>query len=640
MAGYFRETCMRSKKRQSSSLIALFVIASFVVNTTPVAAQDIVNTQDVTSGSSVFVFRKSSKAPQVRSSSKSKTTGQRNVAQKKETRKKIREQVAVVRKEKPRPRNTATNPKTPPPTNTNTPKTVSKVEASKTFASAGEIYLDQNNLDKAVEFFKKSAELDPKNASAKLGLSEAYTLKGDQVLDTGNAETSAFYYEEAVKANPNNSAAHAGLGEVFDAAGKNDRALTSYERALALDPTLTELFAPLGILYFQKGEIAKAEDYLTKIQAVNPDDSEVQYFYGLILTKQNRDADAINAFKRSIAKIPTAEAHLYLGEAYDRMNNDRAAMSEYQNAINLNPRFAEAYYNLGVAKYNREKYMEAIVDYKEAIKLKNDYADAHANLAETYRQLGTDEKDPKKKRDWFGLAIGSYQLATTFIKDDPELYSAYGYTLGRLGNWNQAIDTLQKAVTPRADAVDYTNLGWAYYNAAQEDIRMKQDAASRVKLASARTALEKAVSLNKNFEAAYLNLGITQTDLGDFAGSIASLENAIRLRKNWVPALNELGIAFFKTNKFAEAADQFERATKIDEKFVPALFMLARSEFARGRNKEAKKAQDKLRKLNPNLAKQLDVIFSGAVMNEVQNKVDSEIQKKNPLNKIPRPRFP
>jgi superkiller protein 3 len=289
-----------------------------------------------------------------------------------------------------------------------------------------------------------------------------------------------------------------------------------------------------------------------------------------------------------------------------------------------------------VAYYNREKYLDAVAAYQEAIKYKNDYAEAHANLAETYRQLGSDERDGVKKRDWFGKAIGEYSIAVAFIKDDTELYSSYGYTLGRLGRWTQAIDALKKAITPRSDAVDYSNLGWAYYNGSQEDAKTKQEAASKQKLQEARAALEKAVSLDNKFEAAYLNLGITQNDLGDFAAAVISLQTALKLHKNWTFALNELGIAFRKLDRLDEAVEQFKKATDSDSNFAAGYYNLAESEYRRGHTKEAKKAQDKLRKLNPNLARQLDVIFSGAVLNQVQN----QVQQNNPLNKIPKPKFP
>jgi tetratricopeptide (TPR) repeat protein len=589
----------------------------------------------------VFVFRQSRKAPQTRSTGKAKNAPKRDVAQRQVTRKKVHEQVAAIQKAKPRPR--ATKVENPPPTTTaKVPKTQSRTDASKVFAGAGETFLDQNDLDKAIEFFKKSVELDPKNAPGKLGLSEAYARKGDDVLDkTGTPETALFFYEEAVKANPNNAAGHSGLAEVFDSMGSSDKALASYEKALALDPALTQLYSPMGILYYQKGDMAKAEPLLAKALAIDPNDGEAQYFNGLILAKQNRNDEAINAFKITLAKnANSAEAHLALGEAYDRTDRDREAMIEYKEALRINPRYPEAYFDLGVANYNREKYTDAAANYQEAIRLKNDYADAHVNLAETYRQLAMDERDANRKKDLFNKAVGSYRLATAFVKNDTEMYSSYGYVLGRLGRWNDAIDTLKMAMTPESDAIDYSNIGWAYYNASQEDSAYQRADQAKLKLQEARTALERSVSLDRNFEAAYLNLGITQNDQGDFTAAVASLQNAVRLKKNWTFALNELGIAYRKLNQLDNAVEQFKRVTEIDNNFTSGFYNLAESEFRRGHTKDAKKAQDRVRKLNPNLARQLDVIFSGAVLTDAQRKVENKVNDANPVNKLPKiPKF-
>jgi len=605
---------MKFKRQRQRSLLAFFVFGTFLLNSFPVRAQDIVSTsEDLTSASSVFVFRQSRKAPQARSSYKNKAGGQRSSAQKSETRKNIQAQIAA--NQKPRQRNT-----------TGGAKTAGLEKTSKEFAAGAEVHMDNKNFDEAIKLFEKAVEFDPKNNPAKLGLSEAYVQKGNQVLNSDKPETAVFYYEKAVKANPNNSGAYAGLGECYDAAGNNEKAQENYEKALAIDPGLTELYAPLGILYFLKGEVAKAENYLTKIRAVRPDDPETEYFYGLILSGQNRNEEAMAAFQRSLAKDPTPEAHLYLGEVYDRLDRDKEAVAEYQEAIRLNPRYAEAYYNLGVAHFNRGKYLDAAAAYQEAVKIRNTYGEAYANLAETYRQLGLEEKnDARIRRDWFNKAISSYGIATSFIKNDPNLYSNYGFLLGFQRKWEPAIEALKKAVTPQSDAIDYTNLGWVYYNASRDDEQRRQMAISqkntaeaeaaqsarRQKLQEARINLEKAVSLDSKFAYAYMNLGIVQSELDDNAGSVTTLQTALKLRKSWPQAFNELGVAYYRLNKYDEAAENFRKATEEKKDYIEAYINLAKSEFKRGRTKEARKAQDKVRELNPNAAKLLDLFFKG-----------------------------
>ena len=90
-------------------------------------------------------------------------------------------------------------------------------------------------------------------------MSEALVVKGDETLERTGAQNAAALYEESLKLNDKNAAAYASLAEIYDEQNQNDKALANYEKALALSPELTELYAPVGILYMQKGEIAKAE---------------------------------------------------------------------------------------------------------------------------------------------------------------------------------------------------------------------------------------------------------------------------------------------------------------------------------------------------------------------------------------------
>jgi len=647
------------KRRTVNSVAALLILCGFIWNLVGISAQDIVSSDDISGGSSVFVFRKSSKVPQTKASSRAQPL-KRSLAQRTETRKKVREQISTVAKIQPTRKRTPKvdpalvaaalstganrNPRAPgvkSPQEKKPAPEASKEQASIALAGAAEVYLDRKEIDKAIEYFKESIRLNPQNSAATMGLSEAYVRKGDDALENISPESSTFFYDEAIKLDAKNSAAYAGLGQAKDALQQDDQALTNYLKALELNASLSELLGPVGTIYFQKGEIALAESYLMKAVAARPEDPDTQFYLGLVRFKQNRNEEAISAFRNAIAQNPnSAENHYYLGEVFDRIDRENEAIAEYKEAVRINPKYVDAWFDLGVANYNRGRYDEAIAAYTETLRLKNDHAEAHANLADVYRQLATATKEPAKRNELFGKANGEYSIAAVFIKNDPDLLSAWGYCLGRVGRWASTIDVLNKAVVLSPDASDYTNLGWAYYNSAQKDLRENKTADANSKLLLAKSTLEKAVSVNDRFEAAFLNLGITYTDLGDYNAAVNALKTATGLRKNWVIGINELGIAYRRLSNFDDAVSQFKRATDIDEKFAPGFYNLAEAEFRRGNVKEARKAQDKLRKLNPNLANQLEVILSGAVLSQPKQQVENKVNENNPTKKLPKPKRP
>lgn len=639
---------MNNQKRWQKVFLSAFIIWTILTNSLPAASQDIVTSEDISGGSSVFVFRQSRKAAQTkaayRNSAVSRTTAQRS-----ETRRKLAAQANVVAKTQ-RTRTKQVDPtlaaanKTPKnsggkKTNGNQTKTITEAQSSALAAGAAETYLDRNDYDQAIGNFQTALEFDPKNQNAKLGLSEAYTRKADETIEKVAPESAIPLYQEAVKYNDKNAAAFAGLGEVYDSLGDNEKALANLEKANSLNAGLTEIYAPLGILYFQKGEIAQADTYLTKASAANPNDADARYYLGLVRFKQNNNDQALVALNQTVKERPDfAEAHYYLGATLDRLDNRKAdAIAEYNKAVAVNPAYLEAWFDMGVANYNQGNYEAAADDYNKVIKLKNDYAQAYFNLAETYRQIAMNSNVPAIRAENFALANGKYEIAALSIKNDADLYSNWAFCLARVAKFNLAIEKLNMAVSLNPDAADYSNLGWAYYNAAQFDIRVKKDDAfAKSKLQLGKTALQKATALNPKFKAAFLNLGVTSTDLGDFQGAVNALKIAVELQDDWLPANNELGLAYRQLNDFDNAASQFKKVTKLDDNFAAGWYNLGEAEYRRGNIKEAKKAQEKLKQLKANnLANSLQILISGAVLQKSKSEIKNKIQQKNPLNKIP-----
>ncbi|MEP6901369.1 MAG: tetratricopeptide repeat protein [Actinomycetota bacterium] len=603
---------MKRENQRQRWIFTLVLVFAFLINGLSLQAQDVVTSEDFTGGSSAFVFKSARKAAQKKVAF---TAVKRTKTAKLETSKRIIKQTVTVAKVNPkRTKSKEVNPNTIP-LDSVAFKRKSPQETSVIFAGVGEYYLNQDDIDKSVEFFRESAQLDEKNGNAKTGLSEALTRKGDDLLSKENYEIAKLLYDEAVKINPKNAAAQAGLAEIYSSKDDTDGAIASYEKALSFDADLTELNAPLGVLYFQKGEIAKSEIFLQKAVAANPNNAETQFFLGLLRYKQERYEDAVSAFKRSLELDPNnAEIHYYLGEAYDHLKSDKEVIDEYQKAVGLNPKYTEAWFDLGVAYFNRDRLSEAINAYKEAIKLKPNYGEAHANLADVYRL--TNKLDE---------AIGEYRLATTFIKTDAELFSKFGYVAARRATnpayksfWKTAIDNFEKAVALTPDYIDYTNLGWAYYNSAQTSLKDKNETEYKANLIKARDSFEKANTLKpipKVAAAINLNLGMTLTDLGDYQSSINALKLATDLQKDWLPAINELGIAYRKSGDLENAVKQFRKAIDTDDKFAPAHFNLAESEYRRGNLKEAKKEYQKLKTLNrPDLVSGLELVTNGGIL--------------------------
>ena len=628
---------MSNSRYAFKAAFSALILFSFFINSIPVKAQDIVASDDISGGSSVFVFRQSRKAQQSKFASRNFVA--RSQTQKNASRKNVSDAIARVnRTRKTDPNNTVAYNQTKETktgkTGTDTPvsKALTKAQLSDQVAGFGDAYLSNKNYDEAIRAYRSALVHNPKNPKAKLGLSDALAAKGSDVQEKNGADASLNYYEEAKTVNPQNAAAYAGLGGAYEDLNNTDSAIQNYAQAVKLDPDLKEIYAPLGALYYEKGEIAKADEFLSKAVA----DDQSQYLLGVIRYKQNRNTEAETALKESLKLKQSAEAHYYLGEVYDQINRSKDSIAEYNEAVRINPRYAEAWFDLGASYYNHGEFENAIVAYEKAVALKNDNPEAFENLADAYRQV----RQYQKAEGNYNIAVGSIDRTDRRNKDPKgtaDLYSKLGFIQGRLQRWGAAVISLENAVKISPDGYDYTNLGWAYYNAAQIDKASKRQADATTKLTRGREVLQKAVDMNVNNAGTYMNLGLTQNDLGEYDNAVNSFNKALSLRANWVPALNELGFAYRYLNKLDDAVKNFRLATENDSKYYPAFYNLAEAEYRRGNTKEAKKAQEALRKIDPNsryiqnLSKQLDVIFMGAVLTnpaqQLENKVKSKIPK-------------
>jgi tetratricopeptide (TPR) repeat protein len=653
-------------------IVSLFLVWTFVCNSLPVVqAQDFISTSDdVSNGSSVFVMRQSRKANQAKVAFV-RTKTKRTVVERKETRKKVKDQVVIIKKSKPvRPK--AKPPKKPvlpgvKPPQKNVPPTPPQIDTSEAFAAGADTYLERNEIDKSVALYRKSLEFNPKNTSAKQGLSEALTAQADTMLDKAlspdenateefSPQSAAQLYLQATELDDKNAAAYAGLGEAYDSIEDKegstenaDKAISAYEKAVSLSAELTEVFAPLGMLYFQKGEIAKADNYLAKAVASNPNDSETQFFLGLVGYKKNDNDSALSALKNSIRIRPDfADAHYYLGEVYDRLGKDKEAIDAYNDAVKINPKYVEAWFDLGVANYNRGNYDEAIKAYKEVKKLKNDYTDAWLNLADVYRQLGDANKGTAAALPNYQAANSEYAAGVVFAErskdysdiQKAEIFNKFAYCLGKTASWDIAIKQLNKAIAIKADDIDYTNLGWAYYNAATKALTEKNQPKTIEMLKLAKDALQKATTLNPKSVGGLFNLGVTHEGLGEFQAAVDALKQVNELKDSWDIARYELGYAYNLANDMSNASAQFKRATELNKDFVEAFYQWGLAENALGRKDSAKEILKKLKTFkSPKaslLAQTLDLTIKGAVLNKGKREVENKINEVNPLKKIPK----
>lgn len=600
---------MSRGKQIIRSFFSLLALASLNSNILVVRATDLVPSDDLTNGASVFVFRDSRKKPQEKAGGAAfRAHASGSVAR----RDKLKAQLASVKQKK----SAQTQSRQAELAKVRARERNVRLKLSNTLTARADAMMVKGDITGATTNYREALKANPKNADAMTGLSEALTVKGVEIAGDTNNEAALPYLEEAAKNDPKNSVAFAKLGEVYDTKGANDKAVVNYEKALAIDPELTSLYVPLGLAYIESGDTAKAETYLAKADAAGMDTSDAKFARIDALSKQNKNPEALAALDQMIKAQPqNGEAYYQRAVIYDRTNQTDKAVDSYKEAVRVDPQMSAAWFDLGVIYYNKGDYNNAMNAYQQSLRVDNTNAQAHANLASTFRQM---ERYPE--------ANAEYKQAEANGMKTPDLYSEWGFCLGKTSEWDKSVARLETAQTMSPTAIDDTNVGWAYYNAGQADKAKKNDAAAQANLTKGKTSLQKAVQKDPNLDAAYLNLGATDNSLGDHDDAVVALNQAVKLHNDWVLALNQLGLAYRGTNSLALALAQFDRVVTIDGNNVMGLFNLGSAQYANGDKKNAKKTQDRLRKLNPSLADQLGNIIAGVVVDEAGRQIRKRIR--------------
>lgn len=143
-------------------------------------------------------------------------------------------------------------PALPGPAKTNDVGTANSVPAARKAAVAyylkGREYFDSGALNKAVDSYLQSLELEPRAAEVFLSLGHAY-------LKLKNNQEAGKMFKEATLLNPELTEAHYGLGLHYLMLGRNKKAADSFKRATLLRPDMAKAHYGLALAYQELGKL-------------------------------------------------------------------------------------------------------------------------------------------------------------------------------------------------------------------------------------------------------------------------------------------------------------------------------------------------------------------------------------------------
>jgi len=203
------------------------------------------------------------------------------------------------------------------------------------FSVLGAAYFRIGNLDEALKAYRKITELEPNNVLGPLNIGAVLFSQGKyeecipafrKALELqpswetySNLGTAYFYlkrlqesvdaFERAVELNPNQEVAVGNLADAYRAAGQQEKAAATYDKAISLalkelevNPRNAAAMASLALYYAKKGNTSRASDFIGRARGIDANNVEYIYSEAIVRTLAGQTQEAIQSLRLAFEK--------------------------------------------------------------------------------------------------------------------------------------------------------------------------------------------------------------------------------------------------------------------------------------------------------------------------------------------------
>lgn len=198
-------------------------------------------------------------------------------------------------------------------------------------------------------------------------------------------------------------------------------------------PVFAQTDRDTGIQLYKNGNFDKAISSFKKAVKVDPRDFQGWTYLGLTYLKQNEIKAAIKALKTAAQLNPNeTTVHIGLGYAYLAQNKLTEARTSGDLALKLEPKGAEANYIIGVVNFRNASYTAAYDRANAALAVAPEFSQAYLLKAQSLvisfvQQANTVMKPPESRYSLLQEAEESLSKYLTFapLSEETSLYKEY-----------------------------------------------------------------------------------------------------------------------------------------------------------------------------------------------------------------------
>lgn len=324
-----------------------------------------------------------------------------------------------------------------------------------------------------------------------------------------------------------------------------------YMKNLNKRQTLGCFFNNLGNVYSEIGDVDTAMLALERAVQINPSLSESQANLGNIYLQKNRVNDAILRYKSALDLNPgDPKTHNNLGNAYMAADELNAAATSYRQAIQLDPNFVDAYRNMGLLLTRQERYSQALSYLNQALTLNAGDAEVYSQIGELYYRMKE-----------YGNGLEQFRKAVALQPDSAEAHYGLGICYGGLKQTAQEIQSYTQALTLKPTMLAaLVDLGTAYFNQGAYDQAIRY--------------YREAVTAKPDDPRILFNLGSAYLKKDQYDLAVKAYLQVIRMDPKTGDAHHALAYGYYMLGNYAEAQSHANAAKRLGTK-VPEDLLLA-----------------------------------------------------------------
>ncbi len=319
------------------------------------------------------------------------------------------------------------------------------------YIQLGKISAQKGKFEDGIQYLHTGIDLVCDNRNSEDSQLDGYLNLAEIYTNQGNWDRAVHTYQQAIALSPKSVKAHWQLAQVLQL-----QSIAHQQEALDLEPTLMDVSQhfDLGINFSNQGRLDWAIRAYQRVIRLKPDWAEAHCNLGNALSSVGRLEEAAKSLKKAIALNPNLiEAFSNLGNVLVKLGDINAGIDYHLKAIQLKPDWAELHFNLADALVKQNKIEETFTTLLTAIRLK-------PNLAEAQRLIG----NVLVIQGDFSAAIPHLQIATQLKPDWSDAHHNLGKALVASGQVKEAIAEYQQAITlTPAWALAYWDLGIAHW---------------------------------------------------------------------------------------------------------------------------------------------------------------------------------